>query len=287
MSKGKVKKAFAIVGNVLLYTFLVLAIMLVIMSLSARKSGDDAITLFGRQMRIVETASMEACEETDVSEFEIKSIPVRSMVFIETVPTDEEQAKEWYSNLKVGDVCTFKYRIAGSQKVITHRIKSITESDGGYKIEFQGDNKSGMTENVDAGIQTIYINLDGVSTNVFDYVIGKVTGQSRVLGYLTYIIKQPVGLALVIIVPCAIIIVMEVIKITGVFANEKKQKIKAERDKQQSEIDELKRQLAMLTQAKQAEDAVAGCQSEQTLMQATESGNEGESALPTATEPTE
>jgi hypothetical protein len=58
--------------------------------------------------------------------------------------------------------------------------------------------------------------------------------------------KQPIGIALIVMVPCAIIIVLEIIKIVNVFGAERKQKIKEEHDRQQSEIDELKRQLAML-----------------------------------------
>ena len=68
---------------------------------------DGAVNFFGYEMRTVLSDSMEKCDETDVSGFEIKDIPVKSLVFTETVPTGEA-AEEWYANLKVGDVLTFK-----------------------------------------------------------------------------------------------------------------------------------------------------------------------------------
>lgn len=242
MGKEKTKKVLGIVGNVCLYAFLILSIVLVALSIASRKDGGDAMTLFGKQMRIVVSASMEECEQTDVSEYDIKSIPVKSMVFIETVPEDEQEAKEWYDALEVGDVCTFQYRFGGDKgkQIVTHRIIEKARYNEGWKIVLQGDNKAD-SENVKMGVQTIYTDTESV-----DYIIGKVTGQSRVLGFITYIMKQPIGIALIVMVPCAIIIILEIVKIVNVFGAERKQKIKEEHDRQQSEIDELKRQLAML-----------------------------------------
>ncbi len=257
MGKEKTKKILGIISNVFLYAFLILAIVLVGLSIASRKDGGDAMTLFGRQMRIVVSASMEECDQTDVSEFDIKSIPVRSMVFIETVPENEEDAKVWYDELEVGDVCTFQYKIGGKAQIITHRIIAKTAENNGWKIELQGDNKSD-SENVKMGTQIIHTGTEGV-----EYIIGKVTGQSRVLGFLTYVMKQPIGIALVVMVPCAIIIVLEIIKIVNVFGAERKQKIKEEHDRQQSEIDELKRQLAMLAGGMTPTPAVAGAEQTQ------------------------
>ena len=71
------------------------------------------------------------------------------------------------------------------------------------------------------GIQVIHTGVDSV-----EYIIGKVTGQSRVLGFVTYVMKQPIGIALIVMVPCAIIIILEIVKIVNVFGAERKQKIK-------------------------------------------------------------
>lgn len=261
MGKEKTKKILGIVGNVCLYAFLILSIVLVALSIASRKDGGDAMTLFGRQMRIVVSASMEQCDQTDVSEYDIKSIPVKSMVFIETVPEDEQEAKEWYDALEVGDVCTFQYKFGGKGQIVTHRIIAKTAETNGWKIELQGDNKAD-SENVEMGIQVIHTGVDSV-----EYIIGKVTGQSRVLGFVTYVMKQPIGIALIVMVPCAIIIILEIVKIVNVFGAERKQKIKEEHDRQQSEIDELKRQLAMLAGGINPTPATASVESGQEPLQ--------------------
>ena len=90
---------------------------------------------------------------------------------------------------------TFRYVVAGRQETITHRIIAIEPQEEGYKITLRGDNTEGE--------QVIYTN-DEASP---DYVLGKVVYVSVVLGYAVWIMQQPIGMALVVIVPAAIIIV--------------------------------------------------------------------------------
>ena len=120
---------------------------------------------------------MDKCELTDVSGYRIKSIPVKSCIFVQVAPEDEEQKKEWYARLKVGDVLTFRY-VYTRQETITHRIVSIEEKDsGGYIITLEGDNKNADSEQLR---QTIDTSL----TDSPNYIIGKVTGQSYFLGII-------------------------------------------------------------------------------------------------------
>ena len=168
-------------------------------------------------------------------------------MFVQVAPKDEAKKAEWYASLKVGDVLTFKYAY-GTQVVITHRIVGIEpQESGGYKISLQGDNKSSPDA---AGTQVIYT-ADATSYN---YVIGKVTGQSYLLGLAVYALKTPVGIVLIVIVPCLIIIALRVIQIIGVIGADKEEKRKAEQESQKNEIEELKRQLEQL-KATNAESA--------------------------------
>ena len=86
------KKVWSIVSNVLLYLFIAICLIGVILTITAKKDEDGTATIFGMQMRLVISPSMEKCDATDVSDFEIKDIPVNSMVFIEVVPTDPTEA---------------------------------------------------------------------------------------------------------------------------------------------------------------------------------------------------
>lgn len=241
--KAIVKKVLKITGNVLVYLLMAIAMFVLVISITSKKDSDGTATVFGYQLRFVQSDSMEECELTDVSKFEIKSIRVKSCVFVDVAPESEEEKAEWYKSLKVGDVLTFKY-VYSRQETITHRIVNIEEKiTGGYIITLEGDNKNAETDLMQ---QTIDTSL----TDSPNYIIGKVTGQSYVLGLLVYAFKTPVGIVCLIIIPCLIIIAFEVMRLVKVFGKDKKEKLQAEKKKQDDEIEELKRQLAELQNMK-------------------------------------
>lgn len=243
MDRARVKKIGNIVLNVLLYIFLAICIFSVFLTVFSKKDSDGAAEIFGYQMRVVTSDSMSECEHTDVSGFEIKDIPIRSMVFVKVMPKDPAEADEFYRSLKVGDVLTFRY-VYTTQVTITHRITSITEKEtGGFVIELAGDNKNSedgqLTQIIDTSIP-----------NNTNYVIGKVTGQAKVLGGIMSFLMQPVGIVLVIIVPCAIIILLEVLKIVKTLTEDKKKREKEEKEQKETELEELRRRLAELEKEK-------------------------------------
>ena len=243
--KSVPRRVLGILGNVLLYSFLALCIFMVVITLMSKKDSDGAATIFGFQMRTVLSASMDEHPDTDVSEYDIKSFPVKTLLFIRTVPEDPAKAQEFYDSLEVGDVLTIRFTYT-NQVTITHRITSITPKEtGGYIIELQGDNKGdpefGATSNVMT--QTVDTSLAGVSNN---YIIGKVVAKSLPLGYLLTLLKQPIGIVLVVIVPCFIVILLEVLKIVGVLSAEKKKREQEKQEQQTDEIEELRRKLAAL-----------------------------------------
>lgn len=234
----KVWGAFRIVGNVLLYIFLAFALFSVVLSIATKKDADGAATMFGKQMRIIRSDSMSKCEQTDVSKFEIKDLPVKTLILIETVPENGAAAEAWYAALEEGDVLTFRYKYT-EQVTITHRIVRVTEkADGGYLIELAGDNKASE----DALTQII----DTSKTESFNYVIGKVVWASFPLGWLVYALRTPVVVVCLIILPCLIIIAFEIFKIVSVLGEGKREKAAAEAQKKEDEIEELKRRLAEL-----------------------------------------
>ena len=240
-----IKKSGKIALNVLLYLFIVISVLGIILTISSKKDMDGTATIFGKQMRIVLSPSMEKCDATDVSDFEIKDIPTGSMVFIDVVPEDPEEAAKWYEELEIGDVLTFKY-VYVKQETITHRITDkIPDSYGGYEIHLEGDNKDSDAETL---TQVIFTS----ETNSPNYVIGKVTGQSYVFGVVMSALRSTLGLVLIIIVPSLIIVIYEVLKIVKVLNADKRKREKEEMERKQSEIEELKRRLAALENAPQS-----------------------------------
>ncbi len=241
----KVKKIVNVILSVLTYLFFFICIISLILSVLAKKDPDGAVSVFGKQMRIVLSDSMAKCDQTDVSDYEIKDIPVKSMVFIDLMPEDEKEKNEWLEDLEENDVLTFRY-VYVQQETITHRIKSITENkNGGFTIVLEGDNKSS-----DSNILTQTI--DTSEENSPNYVIGKVTGQSYFLGLLVTAIKSPVGIICIIILPALIIAILAIIKLVDAFNSKKKEKAQAEEQKKDEELDELRRKIKLLEEERSA-----------------------------------
>lgn len=243
MDKSKQKKIINTILNVILIFFLVICIAVVAITLLAGRDPDGAANIFGYQLRIVTSSSMEECEYTNVSEYDIKSIPVKSMVLIEKVPTDSAEVYDWYDALEKGDVLTFKYvDDKNAQVTITHRITKITKQNDGFVIELQGDNK-----NSEKGAATQII--DTTVPNNPNYVIGKVKGQFIAIGNIITLLKTPLGVVLMVIIPCLAIIFYEAIKIFKTVQADKKEKVDSVLNDKEREIEELKKKLEEMSAA--------------------------------------
>lgn len=243
MNKSKIKKIGNIAANVIIYLFIAICLFSVFLTIFSKKDTDGAAEIFGYQFRIVVSDSMAKSEYTDVSEFKIKSIPIRSMIFVKVMPDDPAEADEWYRSLKVGDVLTFRY-VYTTQETITHRIVSIEEKNtGGFIISLAGDNKTSEDGQLNQVIDTSI-------PNNMNYVIGKVTGQAYLVGVVMSFLMQPIGIILAIIMPCFIIVLLEVAKIVMVLTADKRSKEKEAREKQALELDELRRKISELEKLK-------------------------------------
>ena len=165
-----------VTGVILTCILAVICTAAVIITIISPKGEDGASQIFGYELRIVESNSMEECDETDVSEFDIGSFPKNTMIVVELVPDRGDEAFDWYSDIKVGDVLTVRYTY-DRQITITHRVTKVELNGDGksYTIELQGDNV-----NSDANQLTQVI--DTSKTEARDYVIGKVIWKSEFLG---------------------------------------------------------------------------------------------------------
>ena len=238
MKNSVIAKTLGVIFNALVYIFLTVCTVFAAFSVFTKKDADGAAELFNHQMRIVATGSMEKSELTDVSEFEIKSIPKDSMIFIELAPKDEEELDAWCSELEVGDVLTFKY-VYTRQVTITHRISSIEKRDDGYLIQLIGDNAGESGEQLTQFINT----ADRDSPN---YIIGKVKAVSVPLGVFMSLLKKPTGIILIVILPAFLILVREIIKIVGGINSERRKRELEEIKKKDKELEELRARLEEL-----------------------------------------
>lgn len=234
----KSKTILAVCANVILYTLLGIGLICVLVTALAGKDRDGTVTVLGHQIRLVTTDSMAACEETDVSGFAIGSIPARSLILVETVPDSPEEAEEWYASLSVGDVLTFRY-LYTTQVTITHRILSIEREEEGYCITLVGDNKA----NADGLMVQEIHTADTQSPN---FVLGRVIGKSYPIGLALSLLREPIGLLLMIILPAFIVILLEVLRIVSLLQGERKRRAREEAERRERELEELRSKLARL-----------------------------------------
>ncbi len=251
---SRAKKIINLVLNVVTYVFLAICIFALLLSITGKKDADGATDIFGIQMRVVISNSMEKCAETDVSDYPIGSLPIRTLIFIDRVPADALEAEVWYSNIQVGDVLTFRY-VYITQETITHRVTGIEPKEGGYLIHLEGDNKA-------SDANTLTQTIDTTQKNSPNYIIGKVTAKSYPLGLLISALKSPVGIICIIIIPALIIGIFELLRLINALGADKRAKERAEMQRREDELEEVKRQLELLQQqamaarAAEAEEAV-------------------------------
>jgi adenylate kinase len=125
------------------------------------------------------------------------------------------------------------------------KISELSENEINEAVQqmysiIDGDNKT--SENSETLEQVI----NTAQTTSPNYVVGKVVGTSYLLGLLVYAVKQPLGIILIIILPCVLIIGYEVIKIVKMFSKDKKAKAEIEHQETLDELEKLKRELALL-----------------------------------------
>lgn len=165
-----------VISTIFVSVLAVICTAMIIITIISPKGEDGASQIFGYELRIIESNSMEECEATDVSEFEFGSLKKNTMIAIALVPEREDEAFDWYSGIEVGDVLTVRYTYH-KQVTITHRVTSIEQKpDGsGFIIHLQGDNV-----NSDATQLTQVI--DTSDTEGRSYVIGKLIWRSYFVG---------------------------------------------------------------------------------------------------------
>ena len=157
---------------------MVICVAALFISIFSPRGEDGASQIFGHELRIIETNSMEAHPDTDVSAYKIGSLKKNTMVALELVPEDSAAALDWYATVKVGDVLTVRYAY-DRHVTITHRVTSVEpkEDGSGYIIKLQGDN---LNSNSDQLTQEI----DTSNENSPNFVIGRVVWKSYPLGFV-------------------------------------------------------------------------------------------------------
>lgn len=234
-------RTLKLVIDIVIYTLLGIFIAFSVFALVSKftmKSENGAMNFFGHETRIVLTGSMEGSDEfyNEHPDYQIKRINTRDAVFIDTVPTNEEDSNAFYHNIKEGDVLTFIYQNAGNV-VVTHRVIAIKEDAHHIVFTLRGDNPSGD--------QIVYKNDNRTQEVASDsgLIIGKVTGVNTFLGNLLYTLSSnKIVLVLLVIVPCGTIAIYEVGKVVYyIYKNKHEQQLVILKEEDKNKDEELAR----------------------------------------------
>lgn len=237
----KKSKTIAIIKNIVFYVVLAFVVVVAAFSLTSRFTKGK---IGNTQYLVVVSSSMDG-EKQD--EYDIKTIPVKSLISVSLVPSDTEKEKEFYSSLKKGDVITFNYLALGNN-TITHRIieEPTKDSNGIYKYTVKGDAVEGDDT------QILY--SDGRTGEI----IGKVKSVNTPLGKFYFFLNSKVGTLVLVILPATALCIYEVCKIIYLVSEDKKKKkeelVLEESRKKDAEIEELKKQLAEKNQEKDSKE---------------------------------
>ena len=179
------KKTFKIIGNVIIWIFVVFAVLITILVFASQSNG-NLPSLFGKATITIESPSMEPTIKT-------------GDMIISKILTDEEKR-----NLEVGDVVTFYGDLNqdGTEEMYTHRIVEVLgKNNGGYYTYItRGDNKVTNTQND----QTETAPLSETK------ILAKYTGVKFAgLGKFTDFLKTKVGFGVCIILPLALFFLYE------------------------------------------------------------------------------
>ena len=173
------KKVFSIIGNVLMWLFIVVAVVITIFAFSAQSNSDGIPTVGGKVISPVLSESMAPTIN-------------KGDIILSRKLADEEK-----NGLPVGTIITFKADLDGdgSPEINTHRIIEIV--DGEYKT--QGDNN----EYAD--------NYNVNPTDVISVFDPDKDTKIPVLGNVINFLLQPTGFFFVIVIPLIIFFLFEII----------------------------------------------------------------------------
>lgn len=189
------KKVFSIIGNVLMWLFIVIAVVITIFAFSAQSNSDGIPTVGGKVISPVLSESMAPTIN-------------KGDIILSRKLADEEK-----TGLPVGTIISFKADLDGdgNPEINTHRIIDII--DGEYKT--QGDNNE-FADNYNVN-----------PTDVISVFDPEKDTKIPVLGNVINFLLQPTGFFFVIVIPLIVFFLFEIImfvrKLIEVKNSDKKQ----------------------------------------------------------------
>lgn len=218
--KNTVKKVLDIALNTVLWLFVIFAVVITVITVSASSNKKNVPSVGGKCYLSIMSDSMNAQKPSWADESKPSGFKTGDLIIGKYIAENEEEI----NGLEKGDVITFEWDINGDGTISagetnTHRIVNITYENGKVvSVETQGDNEEyskGKTEQVSA------------SRIIAKYTGHKIGGVGRVINSLS----RPLGFGLCIVLPLVLFFAYELfvfIKTVMSVKNEGKKLITAE-----------------------------------------------------------
>ncbi len=180
---SKTRKIIGIIANVLMWLFIVFAVVVTIFAFSAQSSADGIPTIGGKVMSPVLSPSMEP------------EIRKGDLIFSRKLAPEEKTA------LEVGTIISFKVDLDGdgTPEVNTHRIVEVIKSGSNVEYRTKGDNNA---------------MADTYTVNAYDVISVFVKGKDTRLplaGSVISFLLKPTGFLIVIVLPLVLFFIFEII----------------------------------------------------------------------------
>ena len=195
VKKGGFKRIAGIIGNVVLWLFLIFSVVVTVLVFAAQGNDDGIPSIFGKSLITIETPSMSP------------TYKVGDMVFLDKL---EDTAKK---ELKEKDIITYRapIDINGDGQIgdiNTHRILSIDTAKG--EIITKGDNND-LKDNYTIG----YNDIIGKCTEK-----GKVAGLGNVIDFL----RSSLGFFICVVLPLILFFIYELYRFIALIVSERAKK---------------------------------------------------------------
>ncbi len=235
-TKAKVMKIAGIVGNVLLWAFVIFSVLVTALVFTAQGSKDGVPSLFGKGMITIQSPSMDP------------TYKIGDLVFL-TKLTDEEKTEL----LEPGVIITYHapIDIDGDGKIgdlNTHRIDSFNEHG---KIVTKGDNP--VTNPTVDGYTIGYGDVVGICTEG-----GKIGGIGNVMNFL----RSSLGFFLCIVLPLILFFLYELYNFISIIVTERAKRVAADAPVSKETEDEIKKRAIEEYKKQLAEEAKAAAEAE-------------------------
>ncbi len=220
--KNTTKKVFKIIGDVLFGIVIIFVLFIAITNLKSKASGGIP-NIFGYGYMNVLTESMDGDKED--------SFKKNDLIFVKMLSDEEKK------NLKVGDIITYTGNLTGTNQtgLISHRIISVTTVGSETLYVTQGDNPD-----------VKYTTAEGKATVYSSEVLAVYTGKWSNAGAVFAWFGSSVGFFVVVVGPCLIFLIYEIISFTKTMLVYKQEK---QLDTISNNVDPIQQKIALKKQA--------------------------------------